>query len=176
MLLISLHATHSNRLVPKPQITAQASQSAADLQLVHELKARDREVRTHEQAHLAAAGGLAHSGPSYQFKRGPDGRQYATGGEVKIDVSPVVNDPKATLAKAQKITRAALAPAQPSQADRNVAARANAMALQAHADLQRESQSSDNQENNNSGNLGRKIGNPYDRALEPQPSTFETYA
>lgn len=75
--------------------------------------------------------------------RGPDGRQYATGGEVSIDVSPVAGDPQATIDKAEKIRRAALAPAEPSQADRAVAARATAMANEARIEMQREAREKD---------------------------------
>ena len=71
--------------------------------MIQQLRARDLEVRSHEQAHVAAAGSLAQGGPSFQFTRGPDGRLYATGGEVGIDVSPVANDPHATIEKAQQI-------------------------------------------------------------------------
>ena len=78
-------------------------------QLVARLQARDREVRQHEQAHLAAAGGLAVSGASYSYQRGPDGKNYAIGGEVGIDVSPG-STPEETLAKAERIRAAALAP------------------------------------------------------------------
>lgn len=100
-------------------------------------------MRTHERAHLAAAGGLANGGARFQMTRGPDGRQYATGGEVSIDVAPVAGDPQATIDKAEKIRRAALAPAEPSQADRAVAARATAMANEARLELQREARETD---------------------------------
>ena len=102
---------------------------------IQALKARDSEVRAHEQAHLAAAGGLAASGASFQYVTGPDGQRYATGGEVGIDVSPVANDPQATLLKAETIRRAALAPAQPSGQDLSVASKATAMANKASAEL-----------------------------------------
>ena len=59
-----------------------------EVKQVQELKARDREVRAHEAAHLAAAGSLA-TGVSFTYQRGPDGVQYAVGGEVGIDTSPV---------------------------------------------------------------------------------------
>ena len=49
---------------------------------VDELKDRDREVRQHEQAHMAAAGPYAKGGPSYEYTRGPDGKRHAVGGEV----------------------------------------------------------------------------------------------
>ncbi len=98
------------------------------------LAARDREVRTHEAAH-AAAGGAYSGAPALTYQKGPDGRSYASGGEVSIDTSPVSGDPQATLQKAQVIRAAALAPAQPSGQDMRVASKASAMAAKARADL-----------------------------------------
>ncbi|MCP5150981.1 MAG: hypothetical protein H6983_25275 [Ectothiorhodospiraceae bacterium] len=112
-----------------------AGLSEADRRLVTELRARDMEVRAHEQAHLAAAGQLATGGPSFETVRGPDGRQYAVAGEVHIDTAPVPGDPEATLRKAAQIRRAATAPAEPSGQDLAVAAQASAMAQQARAEL-----------------------------------------
>ncbi len=108
----------------------------ARLEQIRNLKQRDNEVRQHERAHAAAAAGVPHSPPSYTYTRGPDGRSYATGGEVRIDTAPVAGDPQATLRKARIIQRAALAPIEPSSADRAVAARAAAMAAAARAELQ----------------------------------------
>ena len=105
-----------------------------EVKQVQELKARDREVRAHEAAHLAAAGSLA-TGVSYTYQRGPDGVQYAVGGEVGIDTAPVAGDPEATLAKAQRIRAAALAPAEPSAQDLRVAAQAAQLAVQARAEI-----------------------------------------
>ena len=99
------------------------------------MAARDREVRAHEQAHLAAAGALARGGISLTTERGPDGRYYAVAGEVSIDTAPVAGDPQATIAKAQRIRRAAHAPAEPSAQDRRVAAQASAMEMRARAEL-----------------------------------------
>ncbi len=97
---------------------------------VEALQARDREVRQHEQAHTAAAGKYA-GGVSFTTQVGPDGRHYAVGGEVSIDLSPVPGDPEATIAKAQAIRRAASAPVNPSSQDRLVAAAATRMETQA---------------------------------------------
>lgn len=60
---------------------------------------------------------------------------YAVAGEVGIDTSAIPGDPQATLRKAQTILRAALAPADPSPQDRQVAAQANAMAQQARLEM-----------------------------------------
>lgn len=102
---------------------------------VKELKKIDREVKTHEQAHLAAAGDLARGGASYSYTSGPDGRKYATAGEVDIDISPVKGNPKETIKKMQKVKRAALAPANPSPQDRSVAATASREIAKAQAEL-----------------------------------------
>ena len=117
--------------------TQQVAQSLdkTELKLVEELKRRDIEVRAHEAAHLAAAGKHATSGASFDYKRGPDGKSYAAGGEVSIDTSPVPNDPQATLRKAQQIQAAARAPANPSAQDRQVAAQAGVMAADARLEI-----------------------------------------
>lgn len=101
------------------------------------LKRRDDEVRRHEAAHLASAGGNARGGPVFDYQTGPDGRRYAVGGHVDIDVSPVSGNPQATLAKMQQVQRAALAPADPSGQDRAVAAQAASAAAKARQELSR---------------------------------------
>ncbi len=106
---------------------------AEELQ-IQELSARDREVRNHERAH-AAAGGQYAGAPRYDFQRGPDGVNYAVGGEVSISTSPIDGDPLATIQKAQVVRRAALAPAEPSAQDRSVAAQASQMEAQARVEL-----------------------------------------
>ncbi len=104
------------------------------LALISKLKARDTEVRQHEQAHLAAAGGLAVSGANYTYQRGPNGVNYAIGGEVSIDTAPG-RTPEETIARAHTIVAAALAPAEPSGADLAVAAQAQQMEQQARTEL-----------------------------------------
>jgi|GEM_PF-1660456 len=101
---------------------------------VDELKKRDAEVRAHEAAHLAAAGSLAQGKANFEFQTGPDGNRYAVGGHVDIDTSPA-ETPEATLAKARQIRRAALAPGDPSSADRAVAAKAAQMLAKARREL-----------------------------------------
>lgn len=117
--------------------SGEAGQLTSDEQAqIRELQQRDREVRAHEAAHRAAAGGMA-SGGSYTYKQGPDGRSYAVAGEVSIRM-PSTNDPKVRLRQAETIRRAALAPADPSPQDRQVAAQASATAAQARGDVQAE--------------------------------------
>lgn len=123
----------------KPGSSQSGELSEEQLKEVEQLKARDREVRAHEMAHLAAAGGLATSGASFTYQRGPDGVSYATAGEVKIDVSRG-DTPEDTLRRAQIIRAAALAPAEPSGQDRSVAAKATQMEAEARAELARADQ------------------------------------
>lgn len=98
-------------------------------------KLRDSEVRAHEQAHLFALGTAADSGIVLHTRTGPDGRSYAVGGSVKADLSPVPGDPRATLAKAKQVIRAAMAPGDPSAADLRVASDAYRLAMKAKDDL-----------------------------------------
>jgi hypothetical protein len=127
------HTTATETSFSKAQIASALTET--EIKQVQDLKTRDREVRAHEAAHLSAAGSLAQSGASYSYQRGPDGVQYAVGGEVHIDTSAVAGDPETTLAKSQRIRAAALAPAQPSSQDLNVAAQAAQLAVQARAEI-----------------------------------------
>lgn len=99
------------------------SLSGGERQYLDQLQAADREVKAHEMAHLAAAGSYARGGASYQYKQGPDGKKYAVGGEVSIDIGKE-STPEKTIEKMRVVRRAALAPADPSPQDQRVAARA----------------------------------------------------
>lgn len=128
--------------------------SQEDQRRVAELKKLDREVRQHEQAHMAVGADLVTSGPSYEYEKGPDGVRYAVSGEVGIDTSKADN-PEDTLAKARHIRQTALAPADPSDQDRRVAALASQMEMSALQEIARNKQeeaversSEDSQENN----------------------------
>lgn len=114
---------------------------------IDKLKARDREVKTHEQAHIAAGGSYVKDGASYDYQTGPDGKQYAVGGSVNIDTSPVKGDPEATIAKAQVVIKAALAPAEPSGQDQKVASAARHMMSEARRELTAQQNAEINSEN-----------------------------
>ncbi len=118
-----------------PDAVVAARQTAQHQAIVAKLAATDQHVRSHEQAHLAAAGGYARSGASFTYTRGPDGQFYAVAGEVGIDASPVNGDPEATIRKAETIRAAALAPSDPSAQDRAVAAQAGHMEQEAQRQL-----------------------------------------
>ena len=119
---------------------AEAEQQDKVQQVVAQLEARDKEVRVHEMAHLAAAGSYAIGGMNLTFQRGPDGQQYAIGGSVQIDTSPVSGDHEATIQKGRIVQQAALAPAEPSAQDRKVASAASQMISDAQSALTKEKQ------------------------------------
>lgn len=111
-------------------------QEQEEQQTIAKLKARDAEVRTHEAAHQSAGAGLT-GAATYTYQTGPDGKRYAVGGEVSIDLS-TVDDPEANMAKMQRVKRAALAPAEPSGQDRAVARAAQQEIQQSQQELREE--------------------------------------
>lgn len=131
-------STYNNQALPSKKTAAdedsEKTKKAREQQEIEHLKKRDREVRAHEQAHLAALGPYAKGGAQFSYQVGPDGKSYAVNGEVSIDVS-AEKTAEQTIQKAKIIKRAALAPAQPSGADRTVAAAAAQMETQARAEL-----------------------------------------
>lgn len=104
---------------------------------VEKLEARDREVRAHEAAHVAAGGSLVGGGASFEYESGPDGKTYAVGGEVSIDVSKG-DTPEETIQKMQQVKAAAMAPGDPSPQDYKVASSAAMMEARARAELAEE--------------------------------------
>jgi len=110
--------------------------STEDKQVVSRLSARDTEVRAHEAAHQAAASGLG-GAASFTYQTGPDGRSYAVGGEVPVSLRPG-RTPEETIANAQTVRSAALAPADPSAQDLAVAAEATQMEAEARQQMVRD--------------------------------------
>ena len=125
----------SKRLQDAKTASSQQPQDARTAAVVSQLAQRDQQVRTHEAAHVAAGGMYVRGGARFSYTTGPDGRAYATGGEVSIDRSAVPGDPAATIQKLRQVQRAALAPADPSPQDRSVAAGAAMSITQAQMEL-----------------------------------------
>lgn len=124
-------ATASGALASTQQLTPEQQAE------VQQLQQTDREVRQHEQAHLAAAGGYARGGASFTYTTGPDGKRYATGGEVSIDTSRE-RTPEATIQKMETVKNAAVAPQNPSAQDRAVYAQAQQTEAEARRTLEEE--------------------------------------
>ena len=146
--------------------------------ILQQLRDRDREVRAHEAAHMAAGRQFIRGGPNYTLQQGPDGRSYAIGGEVSLDTSPVPNDPAATLSKAEVVRRAALAPAEPSPQDVQVASNASNMAARARIDLaiQRRNETEQGAGGENITASDKSSSISAFQVKEEQPSSFSQYA
>jgi hypothetical protein len=114
---------------------AKGERSAEVVNQLAQLKSRDSAVRSHEAAHVAAGGRYITGGASYSYQRGPDGVQYAVGGEVGIDTSPVPGKPEETAQKMRIVRAAALAPSEPSGPDLAVAAAAAQAEAEALAEM-----------------------------------------
>jgi hypothetical protein len=126
----------SNQNQPEQDQQSQ-EKSQQEQAIIRELSARDREVRAHEQAH-ASVGGQYTGAVSLTYQRGPNGVSYAVSGEVPISALSS-GDAQSRLQAAEQIKRAALAPANPSAQDRQVAAQATQTATQARAEIATES-------------------------------------
>lgn len=96
-----------------------------------QLQVKAKEVVAHERAHAFSGGGLMIGGPVFQYETGPDGQSYAASAQSLIDMSPMPGNPQGTVFKMQRVRRAALAPLQPSGADRVVANQASQIESQA---------------------------------------------
>jgi hypothetical protein len=145
-----------------------SSQTSVDAE-IDKLEQTDLEVRAHEAAHMAAAGGLASGGPHFIYKRGPNGKLYAVGGEVRIQVSGGPT-PEVTIARARQVRAAALAPGNPSPEDLAVAAQASAMEAAAQTETAETTETSkvDSHESNQSPDQGRFML-PYLKKVLPPP-------
>lgn len=106
--------------VQKSSISGDDDLSEEEQEAVEDLEATDKIVKAHEAAHQAAGSGLV-KGKSFSYTTGPDGKRYATAGEVQIDMSYDLSKPQETIQKMQQVIRAALAPADPSGQDISVA-------------------------------------------------------
>ncbi len=150
-------------LEEKTGVTGEQSLSEEEKRVVAQLKRIDTETKAHEKAHIAAGAGLVQGGARFTYKRGPDGRMYAVGGEVSIDTSPE-NDPDATIRKMQQVKRAALAPSKPSGQDRSVAAQAAQNEADARIEKMREQQEEvqTNRSGNNEASPSTGPPNAYD--------------
>jgi hypothetical protein len=149
----------------------------ADQRRVDELKATDRAVRAHEAAHMAAGGNLVTSGATFEYETGPDGQRYAVAGEVGIDTSKG-RTPEETLARAEQIRAAALAPADPSSQDRAVAAAAAQMAAEARVEIAQanlagnsgDTASSPGSDSATATDAASRFGQAIARSLNPSPA------
>ena len=126
-------------LIKTPQLLNDVKGKKEKLNIEQKLKLiklqqRDMHVRAHEAAHIAVGGSLVAGGATYTYQRGPDGKLYAVGGEVKIQI-PKSKNPKENIKIARQVRAAALAPSNPSPQDLKVASMAMMMEIKAMQEL-----------------------------------------
>jgi len=157
-------------------LSREAALTEAEQREVTQLETRDRKVRAHEAAHVAAGGNLVTRGATYSFRTGPDGERYAVGGEVRIDTSEG-KTPEETADKARQIASAALAPADPSSQDRQVAAKARAMEVEARAEIvaQRAAETQESSQQEKAAAPVRDLSRSYG-STTASGNTIDTYA
>lgn len=136
---------------------------------VNRLQNRDKEVRSHEMAHKAVGGSYAGS-ISYSYTTGPDGKKYASAGEVPIDTSKE-STPDATIQKMSQIKKAALAPANPSGADRAIASKAAMISMKARAEKAKEADVSEEVLSSEQSAKEETIPNEVDK-MQPTGQTY----
>jgi len=97
---MEVHATPPLNTIPsvqRPRVVTDYKQPSEiteqEQRQIQRLTARDRVVRSHEAAHIAAGGSIIRGSANFSFQRGPNGVQYAVGGEVNIDTSKVEGNP-----------------------------------------------------------------------------------
>lgn len=164
---MTLRAISVSPSAPAPARAPLRARSDAELAIIAQLTVTDRHVRSHEQAHLAAAGPYATGGPTYTCQQGPDGKLYAVGGEVSPDDSPVSGDPAATIEKEKTVIAAANAPADPSAQDSAVAAAAAMLEEAAQQELGRQ------QDRQSSATRGQAAA--YNPPTDPVGQVLERY-
>lgn len=103
---------------------------------VRKLEIQEEELIRHELAHKTAGGG-ATGMITYTYKKGPDGKMYKAHGEVLMDVSEG-NTPEETIRKMQQVQKAAMAPLNPSAADRRSLSIAQAKEVAARRELRKQ--------------------------------------
>lgn len=128
-----------DRKTEKSELTKEKDLTPEQKQEVAKMQKTDADVKAHEQAHKAAAGGLNTSAANYQYEEGPDGNKYAVAGDVSISYREG-SDPEENLRNAQALKRAALAPADPSSTDKAVASSADAKIAEAQRQIQEQQQ------------------------------------
>jgi hypothetical protein len=112
-----------------------SEESTGTEEAIRELERIDAEVRTHEAAHQARGGRFA-GAATFTYTTGPDGKRYAVGGQVPINV-PAGLSPEETIAAMEQVRAAAMSPSDPSGADLSVAANASASVARASSELAR---------------------------------------
>ncbi len=72
---------------------------------IEKIRKNSRNVKRRELVYRAVVGNHVRGAVSFQYETGPDGMKYATAGHTAIDTRPIINNPEASIRKAQAIKR-----------------------------------------------------------------------
>lgn len=162
---IAQQESEQNTDITAPESPSGEKLDESEQQYVRELAAIDANVRAHEAAHIGAGAGVVSGGASFGYTRGPDGKMYATSGEVPITMKEG-RTPEETISNARQIISAAMAPADPSPQDYKVAANAAQMESRARSEQAQEraeeikEQLNDSKESQDSIESSNALANP----------------
>ena len=92
----------------KSDASGRLQQDTVDIQ---KLDQPGTDIGRYERSHLAVAGMAIRGGPHHEYRLGSDGRVYALGGEVSLDLNTGTGNSQKSLAKMEQVPRAALIPA-----------------------------------------------------------------
>lgn len=109
--------------------------SSSEAEAIEDLRRTDQEVKAHEAAHQTAGGPFAGMA-TYDYVKGPDGKNYAVAGKVPIAV-PTGRTPEETLKMMKIVKASAMAPGDPSGKDLSVASEADNNASKAKQEIAR---------------------------------------
>jgi len=164
MAMLGISANVAMPSVRGGGLTLEEQRQVASLQQI------DRNVRAHEQAHISAGRGVVTGSVNFSYTYGPDGKQYAVGGEVGIDTS-AEKKPEANIDKGIRIQAAALAPRDPSAQDYRVAAIGSQLETQGRTDL---AQQKMDEATSSSDPTRQRIEKTY--SMTENSSSFSTFA
>ena len=92
----------------KSDASGRLQQDTVDIQ---KLDQPGTDIGRYERSHLAVAGMAIRGGPHHEYRLGSDGRVYALGGEVSLDLNTGTGNSQKSLAKMEQGRRAELVPA-----------------------------------------------------------------
>ncbi len=126
---------------------------------IEKIRKNGRNVRRRELVYRAVVGNHVRGAASFQYDTGPDGIKYATDGHTSIDTRPVINNPEASIRKAQAIKR--------TKIDRSVAVEIDKMEREARQKL-REEQRLDSEDAAKTINEEGSIDTTHQKRLTPE--------
>ncbi len=126
---------------------------------IEKIRKNGRNVRRRELVYRAIVGNHVRGAVSFQYDTGPDGIKYAIDGHTSIDTRPVINNPEASIRKAQAIKR--------TKIDRSVAVEVDKMEREARQKL-REQQRQESEDTTKTINEEGSIDTTHQKRLNSE--------